>query len=82
MLEGEKQAVELAKNPDALVHLVEKTAALVATAVQAGQVLSPGKNGHVFYGNSVTAHLQIATTQHSDVQAMQKPNGRDWAVVN
>lgn len=48
ILEGEKQAVELAKNPDALVHLVEKTAALVATAVQAGQVLSPDKNGHVF----------------------------------
>ncbi|XP_070037787.1 uncharacterized protein [Nicotiana tomentosiformis] len=59
-----------------------KPTALVSTAVQAGQLLSPGKTGDVFYGNSVTAPLQTVTSQKSDVQAMQKSNEREWAVVN
>lgn len=67
----------VAKHPAALVDLVEKPAALVATIVQAVQLLSPGKIGRDFGGKSVTAHLETADTQNSDVQAMQKSNGRD-----
>ncbi|OIT28572.1 hypothetical protein A4A49_65695, partial [Nicotiana attenuata] len=76
-LEGDKQDAGVDKNPAALIDLAEKPAALLATAVQAGQLL-----GRVFDGKPVTAHLETAGAQNSDVQAMQKSNGRDWTVVN
>ncbi|OIS96859.1 hypothetical protein A4A49_07373 [Nicotiana attenuata] len=81
-LEGEEKEAGVDKNPAALADLVEKPAAILATAVQAGQLLSPAKTGRVFVGKAVTAHLETADTQNSDVQAMQKSNGRDWTVVN
>ncbi|OIS98827.1 hypothetical protein A4A49_17704 [Nicotiana attenuata] len=62
--------------------LVENPTALVDTTVQGGQLLSPGKAGHAFDGKSVTAQLGATDTKNSDVQAIQKLNGRDWAVVN
>ncbi|OIT39718.1 hypothetical protein A4A49_12030 [Nicotiana attenuata] len=81
-LEGEEKEAGVDKSPATLADLVEKPAAMLAIAVQAGQLLSPAKTGRVFDGKAVTAHLETADTQNSDVQAMQKSNGRDWTAVN
>jgi len=71
--EGESQGAGVDKNTAALVDFAEKRAALVANAVQAGQILPKGKTACDFDGKAATTQLNSPTEASKDTSAATVP---------